>query len=229
MTFADRLNKAMSLKGYTQGKLAQKVGMAQSSVWKLTSGEAKSSRRIIDIAAALNINPTWLSTGEGVMDADVVKLSELKYNQASEWDSNTPLHDDEVEVPYFKSIELAAGHGAVSGEDYNGHKLRFGKSFFRRKGAQKENVICFPVYGDSMEPKIPNGSTVAVDSGKKDVIDGDIYAICQGDLCRLKRLYRMPNNKIRINSFNSIDHPDEIDDISNIQIIGRVFHYAVEL
>lgn len=230
MTFTDRLNKAMSLRGYTQGKLAQEVGMAQSSVWKLTSGEAKSTRRIIDIATALNVDPTWLSTGVGQMEvSDSVPFSELRRVDMSTWDSLTALSADEIEAPYFKSIELAAGQGSVNGEDFTGNKLRFAKSFLRRKGVQKENVVCFPVHGDSMEPRIPNGSTVVVDTGRKDIIDGDIYAICQGDLCRLKRLYRMPNNKVRINSFNSIDNPDEIDDINNIQIIGRVFNYSVEL
>ncbi|WP_392564346.1 helix-turn-helix transcriptional regulator [Orbus wheelerorum] len=231
MSFTERFNLAMKNKGISQGKLAESIGVAQSGIWKLTSGVSKTSRKIIEISNVLDVNPEWLATGKGDMHSKN-KINEIDMDtstQVNEWDSNTPLHDDEVEVPYFQSIELAAGHGTVNSEDYDGKKLRFDKSFFRRKGVQKENIICFPVIGDSMEPRIPNGATVAIDTIKKDIVDGDIYAIYQGDLCRLKRLYRMPHNKLRINSFNSVDNPDEIDEQSNVEIIGRVFYCSFDM
>lgn len=45
MDFSERLARAMSLAGYTQGRLAKEVGMAQSSVNKLLNG-ANGSRKI---------------------------------------------------------------------------------------------------------------------------------------------------------------------------------------
>jgi phage repressor protein C with HTH and peptisase S24 domain len=80
------------------------------------------------------------------------------------WDSNTPLEADEVEVPFLKDIEFACGSGRVMEEDYNGYKLRFSKSTLRRVGASTDGsgIICFPAAGNSMEPLIPDGTTVAV-------------------------------------------------------------------
>lgn len=228
-SIADRIDQIIKEKNVNKSKLAQIAGVTNQAVtfWsKRNQISIDAARKICD---ALNLSLDWLLTGNTTKYNDGVPLSEIENNTVDEWDNNTPLGLDEVAVPFYKSIELAAGHGTTNVEDYNGFKLRFGKTFLRRKGAQKENVICFPVYGDSMEPRIPNKATVAVDTAKKNIIDGDIYAICQDGLCRVKRLYRMPHNKVRINSYNTVDNPDEIDDLANIEIIGRVFYYSADI
>lgn len=66
MGFSERLHEAMLNAGYTQGKLAKAVGMAQSSVNKLLNG-ASSSRKTVDIAHVLGVRPEWLSSGSGPM------------------------------------------------------------------------------------------------------------------------------------------------------------------
>lgn len=63
--FSDRLNEVMLEKGMTQQALADKAGMAQASINKLTSGKAKQTRKISAIASALGVNTDWLATGEG--------------------------------------------------------------------------------------------------------------------------------------------------------------------
>lgn len=219
-----RIKEARLKKGFSQEELGKKMGgKSKAAVSKWENGE-NVPKDLDLLSKALGVSIDWLRGKKETNEIDVTNSKSV-----DEWDDSTPLEDDEVAVPYVKSIELAAGHGSFNSDDNNGYKLRFGKTFFRRKGVQKENVICFPVHGDSMTPNIPNGATVAVDTARKDVIDGDVYAICQGDLCRLKRLYRLPNGKVRINSFNSTDNPDEIDDQANVEIIGRIFHCSFEM
>ncbi|OTA14204.1 peptidase [Xenorhabdus vietnamensis] len=70
MTFTERLNRAMHEGGFSQGSLAKAVGMAQSSVWKLTSGTAIRTTRLVDIARVLDVRPEWLSDGKGSMRAE---------------------------------------------------------------------------------------------------------------------------------------------------------------
>ena len=77
-----------------------------------------------------------------------------------------------------------------------------------------------------MEPVIPDGATVAVDTGNKRIIDGELYAINQGDLKRIKQLYRKPGGKILIRSINR-DYDDEEADEADVEIIGFVFWYSV--
>ena len=66
----------------------------------------------------------------------------------------------------------------------------------------------------------------AVDTGNKRVIDGELYAINQGDLKRIKQLYRKPGGKILIRSINR-DYDDEEADEADVEIIGFVFWYSV--
>ena len=231
MTFSERLNLAMKESGFTQGALAEAVGMAQPSVWKLVSGGAKGSKKTVQIAKVRGVRPEWLADGiEPMKDDGVVPHDprstippEKEWGRVDAWDSNTPLPDDEVEVPFLKDIELAAGDGSYCNEDYNGYKIRFSKSTLRRVGAQAENVVCFPARGKSMEPVIPDGTTVAIDCGNKKINDGDLYAISTDGMKRIKQLYRRPGGIIVIRSFNREEYRDEEVLEPNIEIIGRMF------
>lgn len=238
MTLAQRIKIAMRAANVTQAALAEKVGVSQAAIQKIASGKAKSSTKIVEIAAALGVRPEWLGEESGPMtevkiNAGLIQQPESnigpesEWGSVSSWDHNTPLPADEVEVPFLRDIELAAGDGSFSDEDYNGFKLRFSKATLRRVGADTSGrgVICLPAHGDSMEPIIPDGTTVAVDTNNKKVVDGKIYAINQGGLKRIKQLYRMPGGKLNVHSFNR--EADEIAEESEIEIIGKVFWYSV--
>ena len=146
------------------------------------------------------------------------------------WDRNTPLNDDEVEVPFYKDIRLAAGNGFADDiADYNNFKLRFSKSTLRKQGVQYENAVCVIADGNSMEPVIPDGTTVGIDLSNKTIRDGKIYAINHGGLLRIKLLYNMPNNQIKIRSYNTDEYDDEIANFDEVSVIGKVFWYSVLL
>ena len=65
---------------------------------------------------------------------------------------------------FCEILNSPLGTGSYNEEDYNGFKLRFSKATLRRIGARTDGtgVLCFPARGNSMEPNIPDGSTVAV-------------------------------------------------------------------
>ncbi|WP_338858409.1 helix-turn-helix transcriptional regulator [Serratia marcescens] len=230
-TFAERLKKAMESAGYTQVELANRIGVTQGAIQKLVSGKAKSTRNIIGIAEALGVSPHWLSSGDGEMRHD--ERSSIpprhEWQKVSPWDSSTPLDDDEVEVPFLRDIELAAGDGSYCEEDYNGFKLRFSKATLRRVGAKTDGsgVLCFPARGDSMEPNIPDGTTVAVNTDDKKIVDGKVYAINENGWKRIKLLYRVGPDRVSIRSYNKEEHPDEDRLITEVEVIGRVFWWSV--
>lgn len=229
-TLAERLKDARNRAGISQQGLGKAVGVTQAAIQKLESGQAKSSTKLIDIARFLQVSPEWLLHGDSDSIAnklrDGIPAKDFKPREVAEWDSSTPLDDDEVEVPYYKSIELAAGNGCNGGSDNNGYKLRFSRSTLRRYGISPKDVASFPVHGNSMEPIIPNGTTVFVNKGDRRIVDGGIYFIEQDDLLRIKLLYRQPG-KIIIKSYNSVDFPDEEADPSTVKIVGRVFNWSV--
>ena len=146
------------------------------------------------------------------------------------WDRNTPLNSDEVAVPFYQDVRLSAGNGFADDiADYNNFKLRFSKATLRKQGVQYENAVCVIADGNSMEPVIPDGTTVGIDLGNKTIRDGKIYAINHGGLLRIKLLYNMPNEQVKIRSYNSEEHPDETADLKDISVLGKVFWYSVLL
>lgn len=235
MNFSERLELAMSEAGMTQGSLAKAVDMAQSSVNKLLNGAA-SSRKTVEIANVLGVRPEWLSSGSGSMRSgnnehypDRRISTRGKSPGVEPWDSATSIKNDAVEVPFLKDIEFACGDGSYEQDGYNGFMLRFSKSTLSRIGASSDGsgIVCFPARGDSMGPNIPNGTTVAVNTNDKKIVDGKIYAINENGWKRLKLLYRITPDTLSIRSYNKTDYPDEARPLSEIEIIGRVFWWSI--
>ena len=229
-TLAERLQFAMDKMGKNQVELAALAGTSQVTISNILNGVTKSPRNGLQIAKALKISPEWLLNGTGEIVQPKIESNVAETGSFDLWDRNTPLNDDEVEVPLFQEIRLAAGNGFADDiMDYNNFKLRFSRATLRRQGVQYENAVCVVADGNSMEPVIPNGATVGIDTGNKTIRDGSIYAINHGGLLRIKLLYNMPNNQIKIRSYNTDEYDDEIANFDEMSVIGKVFWYSVLL
>lgn len=187
------------------------------------------------LAAWLGVRAEWLEYGEGEMDgraatpAKPIESNAQLIGMMSGWDSSTPLHDDEVAIPLFKEVELAAGHGATEVVEVPGRLLRFAKSTLREAGVQEHNAACATISGTSMERLIMDGATIGIDRGTTNVIDGEIYAFDHNGMLRVKYLYRIPGGGLRVRSENSEEYPDEIiepDQLSHVRILGWVFWWS---
>lgn len=144
------------------------------------------------------------------------------------WDDETPLDDDEVEIPFLREVELSAGSGRTVIEQSSTAKLRFGKRSLRSHNVQFDKAVCVVVSGNSMEPVLPHGSTVGINTGETTVTDGKMYALKHDGQLRVKVLYRLPGGGIRMRSLNHAEHPDESYSAAemaenSIELIGRVF------
>lgn len=214
--------------------------LSQQSYAAFERGKTQSSKHMMQIATALGLSWDEVSkvmlTGIGILPptpaTDANPANAIYLGPVDTWDDDTPLDDDEVEVPLLKEVELAAGTGRVAVQAHSKAKLRFGKITLRRQNIEPANVVCVSVYGNSMEPVLPHGSTVGVDQGKTTVKDGDIYALEHNGHLRIKMLYRLPLGGLRLRSFNRDEHPDEeytpIElEHQEFRIIGRVFWYSV--
>lgn len=147
------------------------------------------------------------------------------------WDDETPLGPDEIALPFFKEVELSAGKGSEVMLETDGRKLRFGKRTLTRKGIDPSSAACVTINGNSMEPVLPHGSTAGVDKGNTRIQDGQMYAIDHDGQLRVKLLYQLPGNGLRLRSFNTDEHPDERYEgsyvMEHIRVIGKVFWYSV--
>ena len=230
-TLQERLTFARENKQMSQTALGKAIGKSQSAIAALETGRNKSSTHIAKIANVLGVSAIWLETGKGEM-IETYKLPEKgevsNIHRPMLWSSNTPLpEDDYVFTPFLKESEFTGGSGSFEIPDYNGFKLPFGRATLYRKSIMPENVFCCTLNGDSMEPRIAEDAAIAVDTGIENIKDGKIYAFQHGDLFRVKYLFRLPNNVIRIHSENSSLYPDETVSGEEIRVIGRVFWWSV--
>lgn len=226
------IGKRIALKreqaGLNQSELARRLKLTPQSVQKWEAEESiPRGRRLEEIAAALSTTTAYLVAGiEGVVHTPEPNALDLE--PISVWDDSTPLDDDEVSVPFLKEVELSAGSGRTAIQQSSTKRLRFGKYTLKNQGVDPDAARCVCVSGNSMEPVLRNGSTVAIDTSSTRVVDGDMYAISHGGQLRVKQLYRLPGGGLRVRSFNRDEHPDEeysnaqIQD-QEIEILGRVF------
>lgn len=233
----DRLKEVRIERGMSQQDIADKAGVSQSTIMFLESGRNQSSRKIVEIANVLGINSEWLVTGKGEKYSSVNATIQNNSKLPTElegligmdpWDDSTPLHPHEVEIPYLKDIQLSAGNGCFAIEDYSGLKLRFSRYTLKNKGVEPSNAVCVTATGDSMEPVIPSGCTVAVDTGNKEIRDGQIYAINNDGLLQIKILKWISGSIVSIESYNKSYEPFR-KNLNEFSVIGRVFWYSVLL
>jgi len=221
--FNERFRLALKISGMSQSQLASIIGVSQPAIQKLVSGATSSTRKAVQIAKALNVDPLWLTTGDGEMNKNNNDSNAKIIGTISGRDSKTPLDEDEVEVPFYKDVRLSAGDGFSDDIDnYNSYQLRLSKSTMSRYGIDKNCTVCLTVYGDSMEPVFRDGATVAIDQADKHIRDGKIYAINHEGLLRIKMLEKLPAGQVKIRSYNS-EYKDEIVPQDEITILGRVW------
>ncbi|MFJ5159704.1 helix-turn-helix domain-containing protein [Pantoea sp. NPDC088449] len=121
-TLSERLKKAMEMRGFSQAKLAESAGMSQPSIWKITAGKSKTSKKIVDIAKVLDVSPDWLANGAGGMfnNLDQTKNSdfhldkdkaEIHYNDVKAvriWDESGPTDSFTVVPDLITSLDVRA-------------------------------------------------------------------------------------------------------------------------
>lgn len=243
-TVGQKIREARDNAGLKQPELAAKLGWGQSRISNYErnvrepglddlSAIAKVLR--IDVADLLPTTqyqakpPQIYSLGEEPVSFSV-DANALRAGGFELWDSKTPLHADEVALPFYMEVELSAGAGSEVQREDNGFKLRFAKSTLRKSGVQPEHAACVKITGDSMEPVLPDGSTVGIDTNDKNIKDGKMYAIDHDGMLRVKMLYRLPGGGLRVKSYNSHEYPDETytpEQAIAIKVIGKVFWSSV--
>lgn len=220
--FNERFRLALRMSGMSQSQLASIIGVSQPAIQKLVSGATSSTRKVVQIANALNVDPYWLTAGVGEMIKNNKDSNGKVIGSIGGWDNKTPLNEDEIEVPFYKDVRLSDNGFSEDIDNYNNYKLRLSRSTMQRHGIDENSTVCLTVYGDSMEPVFRDGATVAIDQTDTHVRDGKIYAINHDGLLRIKMLEKLPADQIKIKSYN-IGYDDEIVSQDDIYILGRVW------
>ncbi len=220
-TIAERLKRAREKSGLSQNELAEKVGLTQQSIAKIENGLTSQPRKIKELALALGVEQKWLLLGieENGSFADFM---------VEELEDATLDPGIFTNIPIL-NIELSAGNGSeaeIIESEIATFPLR--RADLRKAGVSPKNARIVKIWGNSLFPVLTNGDYVAVDmSQSKPIRDGDLYAVRDGVLLRVKILIGQPDGGLILRSFNKEEYPDETlsfaDRRTRINIIGRVF------
>ncbi|HEM7577760.1 TPA: helix-turn-helix transcriptional regulator [Serratia marcescens] len=220
-TLAERFKFARENSGLSQEELAAKVGVTQQSIAKIENGITLQPRKIKELAAYLGVSQQWLQLG-------IEENAELSNYIVKESDEAVLDPELFVSVPIL-DIELSAGNGAEAELiESCSDTFPLRRDDLRRAGVSASNARIVKIWGNSLLPVLTNGDYVAVDTKHTQSIrDGDLYAIRDGVLLRVKTLVCLPDGGIILRSFNKEEYPDEVlsynERRARVHVIGRVF------
>lgn len=190
--------------------LANMVELSESQLHRIIAGESEPKVGVVAaIASAAGVSVEWLVTGK----------------------ENLATSDEEYVYITKMDVEVSAGHGSQTPEyEVVSRKMAFRKDWLASRGLNERHLAIMLARGDSMEPTLPDGATLLIDTSKTDPGDG-IYIIRVDGHLFAKRVQRFPDGSIKIKSDNSIYDPFSVekDHVSDLDIKGKVVWYARDM
>lgn len=231
-TLKERLEMALAAKnGASKAGLARACSISKPAVSAWFSGGTTSleGSNLLAASAYLGVRPEWLASGRGSMHPAQSQPTAKPYTliPVEAWDDDTPLDDDTVEVPIYKSAEFSSGPGRSQDLVIDeGMRLRYGKRTLKNNGVEAAQVAGGLNKGRSNEPVFPDGCIVLMDQSKTEIVEGEPYGLEHLGEFRVKQLYRLPGGGLRLRSYNRDEYPDEdygADWPEQIRIVGWVW------
>ena len=187
--------------------------------------------RLDEIAELLCVNSRWLRTGEGVKHPSIPGLTPNVPKTAIAGTHAADFTASDIAVPFYNEVLSPNVSGKTRVVEIPDHHVRLSLACLHAMDVNPDQAICAPMIGTSMACLIQDGSTVAIDRSLTHIVDGEIYALEQDGMLRIKYLYRLPGNGLRLRSENRLEYPDELLDDAQVQaqqirVLGWIFWWS---
>jgi len=247
--------RLLALKGeMSESEFARKCKVPLSSMRKYLAGSMPGIDRANHIANNLGVSLSWLATGEGPMELpdwqreahdemvqDVVfgdqdaytrrrnrLIATLELVGAAKSEGIQAIMDEFAMIPVY-DVRAAAGHGAALDDEQVVSRLAFRWDWLSKEGLKSKGLAAITAAGDSMEPTVPDGSVLLVDTDDDYPRDGIYVLRLDGGLV-VKRLQRLQDGLVRVKSDNAAYDPVDVNvtqfteppHMESFRIIGRV-------
>jgi phage repressor protein C with HTH and peptisase S24 domain len=209
----------------SQGAFADELGIHKNSLGHYERGNRVPDAEILLKLVGMGFDANWILTGNGSprpeatpgnLTQDIEKLKRL---------------DEEFALIPGYNVQVAAGHGAIAGDESPTRELAFRRKWLRFRGFHEQDLALVFAKGDSMEPTISDNETVMVDTSERKLRDGHIYVIRNGDHLLVKRIQTLWNDGVQLLSDNKEYPPQEISssDLDSLEVIGKVVWVGKDL
>ena len=217
----DRIVSLRNEKNITQSQLAEELNISPSAIGMYEQGRRKPSYELLEeICDYFNVDMDYLMGRSDIKNRYQAGLKydwEDKKQEDSNIDMNT-VNTDYIMIPLYESI--SAGYGASNSEFIE---------MIPVFGLKKNGTTYFAVKveGDSMEPKIPNGSTIII---KKDIqIErGEIGAFNLNDENFVKQK-KVVKDRLILHSFNLAYDDKVVNEFDDFIEYGKVVKVMIDL
>lgn len=217
----DRIVSLRNEKNITQSQLAEELNISPSAIGMYEQGRRKPSYELLEeICDYFNVDMDYLMGRSDIKNRYQAGLKydwEDKKQEDSNIDMNT-VNTDYIMIPLYESI--SAGYGASNSEFIE---------MIPVFGLKKNGTTYFAVKveGDSMEPKIPNGSTIII---KKDIQieSGEIGAFNLNDENFVKQK-KVVKDRIILHSFNLAYDDKVVNEFDDFIEYGKVVKVMIDL
>ena len=217
----DRIVSLRNEKNITQSQLAEELNISPSAIGVYEQGRRKPSYELLEeICDYFNVDMDYLMGRSDIKNRYQAGLKydwEDKKQEDSNIDMNT-VNTDYIMIPLYESI--SAGYGASNSEFIE---------MIPVFGLKKNGTTYFAVKveGDSMEPKIPNGSTIII---KKDIQieSGEIGAFNLNDENFVKQK-KLVKDKLILHSFNLAYEDKVVNEFDDFIEYGKVVKVMIDL
>lgn len=192
--------------GLTLKQVAEKLGVSESLISRYESNDVKNMGidKIIPLAKVLDTTPAFLMGWETKKEKENINID--------------TINTDYIMIPLYESI--SAGYGASNSEFIE---------MIPVFGLKKNGTTYFAVKveGDSMEPKIPNGSTIII---KKDIQieNGEIGAFNLNDENFVKQK-KVVKDRLILHSFNLAYDDKLVGEFDDYKEYGKVVKVMIDL
>lgn len=168
-----------------------------------------------------------LLRGEKSFSADLAREIESAFEMKKYFlDGDDPPDDPFVPVDRI-SVRVAAGAGAQPEVVQVNGTLQFRRDFLVACGASQASAKIVSVVGHSMEPTIPNGAVLLINSANTEPRNNAIFALATSDGLLVKRLIRLHDRWVA-RSDNPDGNPDRYIEEGD-RIIGRAVWMGAKL
>lgn len=230
MNLGDRIKKRRSQLNMTLDDVGKLVGVTRATIQRYENGNIINipSDKIELIAKALRTTPSYLMGWE----EDKKQTNKFLTNEEKEIlepynKLNTEGKNKSVEYTWdlvssnkyekTETVEIVGGAAAGNGFNYI-DEITSNKIIPKKQRPAYDMII--PVEGDSMEPKIHDGSLAFI-RVSTDYDNGKIYVVDADGKVYIKKVY-FDNREIVLQSINPSYEDIHIEDLDTFRVIGEV-------
>ncbi len=204
--FANRLNRALTIRNMKPVELHEKTGISESLISKYLSNNAVARLdKLSIIANALNVNPVWLMGYDVPMEREYELKKDLKV-----YGDN---FDSKQAFPLLGMVK--------AGYDYFATENIIGYVAVDKNVPDVENCYALQIVGDSMQPVLYEDDIIVVHK-QDDVENGQIaIVLIDNEEATVKKVIKH-DDYIELIAFNSYYPPKKLTKEDNFKIIGKV-------